>query len=281
MLIQLYYVYDALETALSKNPQIPASLTAFHQQLVRTPAILDDMSYWLGIEEPSQIPPPSPATVDYTNRIQQCCGGGSDDGMALVAHAYTRYMGDLSGGRVLQRVVRRVFGKHAATDFYTFDSIESVKVFKDDYRAALDAVPCDVTKAVAEANLAFVLNMRLFEELDVWARVPGATVRPWDVEQLERERVASMAAAAVAQQNGAAATANANECPFIQKKQQKKQQEQQSPTKKTAGRCPWPFILLHDPVAAMADWQSWAVLGLLACYLWSLMVSSSQSSATS
>ena len=52
--------------------------------------------------------------------------------------------------------------------------------FKDEYRAALDALEltdAQITKLVAEANVAFLLNMRLFEELDVMANVPGACRR--------------------------------------------------------------------------------------------------------
>ena len=65
-------------------------------------------------------------------------------------------------------------------DFYEFEHVESAKLFKDRYRNALDELhltPTQVSKLVAEANVAFVLNMRLFEELDVMANIPGASIR--------------------------------------------------------------------------------------------------------
>jgi hypothetical protein len=91
----------------------------------------------------------------------------------LVAHAYTRYLGDLSGGQVLKRVAIKAMGlpdDGAGTEFYEFHSIPNATTFKDDYRRRLDETAVDTATAdriVAEANLAFVLNMRVFEELDV------------------------------------------------------------------------------------------------------------------
>ena len=38
---------------------------------------------------------------------------------------------------------------------------------------------------------------------------------------------------------------------------------------KNHGRCPWPFVLAHNPVAALQDWQTWALLGLILCCVWS------------
>merc|ERR1712038_1927171 len=70
--------------------------------------------------------------------------------------------------------------------------------FKDRYRTALDELPLPVKddvcgeeekevkkkevmeRIVAEANVAFVLNMRLFEELDVMGGIPDSKVRPLD-----------------------------------------------------------------------------------------------------
>jgi len=36
-------------------------------------------------------------------------------------------------------------------------------------------------------------------------------------------------------------------------------------------RCPWPFVFFHDPQTGMKDYQTWIVLGLLLCYIWSFL----------
>ena len=35
------------------------------------------------------------------------------------------------------------------------------------------------------------------------------------------------------------------------------------------GRCPWPFIFFHDAGTGMRDWQTWFVVGLAVCWIWS------------
>ena len=67
--------------------------------------------------------------------------------------------------------------------FYQFDEIASAKVFKDDYRRALDELSLredEIERLVAEANVAFVLNMRIFEELDVLNGIAGAQVQDYE-----------------------------------------------------------------------------------------------------
>merc|ERR1711957_1127365 len=65
--------------------------------------------------------------------------------------------------------------------FYDFPLLRgSVIAFKDRYRQALNDLEFDddiVEAVVQEANVAFLLNMRLFEELDVIGSVPQAKVR--------------------------------------------------------------------------------------------------------
>ena len=40
-----------------------------------------------------------------------------------------------------------------------------------------------------------------------------------------------------------------------------------------SGRCPWPFILLHDPSTGMRCWQTWLVLGLFVSWAYSEFLS--------
>lgn len=136
--------------------------------------------------------------------------------------------------------------------FYEFDQIASAKLFKDQFRAAMDALqlpPSDVDRLVHEANIAFLLNMRIFEVLDVKANVPGASVRSLEeVLAFEPSRTGS------------------NECPFAKPSTGGGDGKMANATKK--GRCPWPFVFLHDPAAALRDWQTWALLGVLLSMVW-------------
>lgn len=88
----------------------------------------------------------------------------------LVAHAYVRYMGDLSGGQILCRMVAEALGPEsdAGVKFYQFEGSDSPTQLAHRFRAGLDSVPApeSARKAlVAEANFSFHLHIQLFEEL--------------------------------------------------------------------------------------------------------------------
>jgi charged multivesicular body protein 5 len=44
---------------------------------------------------------------------------------------------------------------------------------------------------------------------------------------------------------------------------------EQKTTTDRDGRCPWPFVFFHDPAMGMRDWQTWFVIGLVLCWVWS------------
>jgi heme oxygenase (biliverdin-producing, ferredoxin) len=112
----------------------------------------------------------------------------------LVGHLYTRYLGDLSGGQILGRIAARALGVDTTgkgVAFYRFDRITDMTAFKALYRERLDALPIDEKTAdaiVAEALLAFRLNLLLFEELEgtlqaalgsvLWTKLTGKGAMP-------------------------------------------------------------------------------------------------------
>ncbi|MBK0296324.1 biliverdin-producing heme oxygenase, partial [Bacillus sp. S34] len=58
----------------------------------------------------------------------------------FVAHHYTRYLGDLSGGQMIGRMLAEQFGFETnGILFYIFDQVADPSAFKDTYRAQLDA----------------------------------------------------------------------------------------------------------------------------------------------
>ena len=84
-----------------------------------------------------------------------------------MAHHYTRYLGDLSGGQAIGKILDRTFSLGGAgLAMYRFPM--RAKPFKDRYRARLDALHLDadaVRRAVNEVKVAFGLNQAVFDEL--------------------------------------------------------------------------------------------------------------------
>jgi heme oxygenase len=89
----------------------------------------------------------------------------------LIAHSYTRYIGDLSGGQILKKIAQQGMNlsEGQGTAFYEFNDIPDEKAFKRNYREVLDGLPIDEATAdqiVDEANATFGMNMKLFQELE-------------------------------------------------------------------------------------------------------------------
>ncbi len=125
------------------------------------------MKFYYGEDWQSHLTP-SQAAQNYINRIREL---SNTDPVLLLGHAYTRYMGDLSGGQMLQKLVQSALNLsgYQGTSFYNFSQIPDKIAFKEKYRKALNSLSIDdVTqeKIVAEANNAFELNMQMARELE-------------------------------------------------------------------------------------------------------------------
>ncbi|MFZ4858888.1 MAG: biliverdin-producing heme oxygenase [Desulfuromonadaceae bacterium] len=163
----LYFVYSAMEEAMEKNRNNVFIKPIYFPELNRRENLEKDLEYYYGSEWRSAIIL-SEATKLYVERIQLVSVQRPE---LLVAHAYTRYLGDLSGGQLLKKIAQRALnlsdGRGLA--FYEFDRVADEQEFKQNYKKALDSLPLDSSVAdqiVAEANVSFTMNMKMFQELE-------------------------------------------------------------------------------------------------------------------
>jgi heme oxygenase len=158
-LLRLRVVYGALERAVRVRRHDPLVAAVYDPALERLPAIEADLEHWMPAA-PREVD--SPAAQAYRDRITDISWGG-----ALLAHHYTRYLGDLTGGRAIGKVLDRRFGLGGAgLALYEFPM--RPKPYKDSYRARLDALSLDLDEincAVDEVKVAFGLNQTLLDEL--------------------------------------------------------------------------------------------------------------------
>ena len=166
LVAQHYFVYEALEAAGAVFAGDPVAAPFITDQLTRLPALESDLSFLLGDSWRDAIAPLA-TTSRYVDRIhdivsQRWAGG-------FVAHHYTRYLGDLSGGQVIRKIMQRQFGFETnGVGFYLFDQIASPKQFKETYRDQLDAVDWDADereRVIDEVLAAYKLNTELFDDL--------------------------------------------------------------------------------------------------------------------
>ncbi|MDV3123338.1 biliverdin-producing heme oxygenase [Mycobacterium sp. 21AC1] len=158
-LLRLRVVYAALEDAVRAHRNDPSVAAVYDPELERLATIDADLDHWApGVSRAVD----SPAAEAYRDRITGLSWGG-----ALVAHHYTRYLGDLSGGQAIGRILDRTFGLDGAgLSFYEFPM--RAKPYKDAYRARLDGLDLErdeIDRTVDEVRCAFSLNQQLFDEL--------------------------------------------------------------------------------------------------------------------
>ena len=144
----------------------PVAAVFISDKLTRLPALEADLEFLVGPDWREQIVP-LPTTARYVARINQV---GATWAGGFVAHHYTRYLGDLSGGLFIGRLMQRRFGFETnGIGFYLFDDIADPKAFKEVYREQLDAVPWDDAekeRVIDEVLLAYRFNTELFEDLE-------------------------------------------------------------------------------------------------------------------
>lgn len=161
---QQFFVYSALEAIADDVRTLPQGSALLFDELTRTPSIARDLEHLVGPDWRA-IVMPLPATVRYVEALE----ASATSLPRYAAHAYTRYLGDLSGGQIIKRMLERHYGLGPeGITFYSFEEIPKSKPFKDVYRERLDGLELDeeqLAEAVAEAKGAFRLNQDLFADL--------------------------------------------------------------------------------------------------------------------
>ncbi|MGW2744682.1 biliverdin-producing heme oxygenase [Streptomyces sp. NPDC001450] len=164
---QLWFVYEALESAAERLAADPVAGPFVRPELFRLAALERDLAHLRGSGWRAGLSA-LPATRAYADRVRECAEhwpGG------YLAHHYTRYLGDLSGGQIIRDRAEKAWGfarKGDGVRFYVFEGIPSPAAFKRDYRDLLDGVAADdleKQRIVAECKKAFALNTAVFRAL--------------------------------------------------------------------------------------------------------------------
>lgn len=162
----LYFVYKAMEKAFDEATD-PSVRALDYPMLRRVAALEQDMAFFYGDDWRTTVVP-TPATKAYVARVEQVAAEAPH---LLVAHMYTRYLGDLFGGQMMGGMARRSLdlAEGQGTAFYAFDDIPAVKPFIESWYLQLNALELDEAQRAAivdEGNLVFALNIDIFEELE-------------------------------------------------------------------------------------------------------------------
>jgi heme oxygenase len=164
LLHDLAALYGALEAALARHASHPWLALVIDRALFRSEALRRDLQALA----PAARVALSPATAAYVTRLRWI---DQHDPGRLLAHAYVRYLGDLSGGQVVQRIVARALKltPPAGLHFYDFGDAPTVAARAQAFRRGLAALRLDadaVQALTAEAQWSFAQHAQMFSELD-------------------------------------------------------------------------------------------------------------------
>lgn len=174
MLRGLHEIYVALEAALARHAGLDLLLAARAPGLARTAALAADLDQLHGQAWRRELAS-LPAADAYAARLRELA---DSEPPRLLAHAYVRYLGDLSGGQALARVLKAAYALPGAdgTRFYDFGDAATTTALAQGIRTALaqvDAAHPACAAIVDEAQRAFERHRVLFDELQAAAARQG------------------------------------------------------------------------------------------------------------
>ncbi|MBF6191382.1 biliverdin-producing heme oxygenase [Nocardia sp. CDC186] len=164
---QLWFIYRALEQRWATLADDPVAGPFIRPELARTAELERDLTHLLGPGWRTGLEP-LPATAAYAERIDECA---REWPAGYIAHHYTRYLGDLSGGQVIRGTAEKLWNLPHRGDgvrFYVFDGVGNPAAFKREYRGLLDQLDLDDLerrRVLDEGKRAFAMNTAVFEEL--------------------------------------------------------------------------------------------------------------------
>jgi heme oxygenase len=164
---QLWFVYRALEDGARALADDPVAGPFLRPELFRLAALERDLDHLLAPGWRSRAVA-LPATARYAARVTQVARSWP---AGYVAHHYTRYLGDLSGGQLIRDIAEKTWGFQRKGDgvrFYVFEDIANPAAFKREYRKLLDGLAVEGQerqRVVDECGEAFALNTGVFAAL--------------------------------------------------------------------------------------------------------------------
>ena len=165
-LYNLEKMYAAIENALDQNEQNEVVKPFLTKELYRSKLIIQDLESLLGEKltamKPLASTEASVARIEFLAKTQP---------HLVVAHAYTRFLADLFGGRMFFSLLSSTYKiKEEALNYYQFPDITDLKEYVMKYHTLLVNMKLSEDQQVEfinEINNAYIYNLAISNELDV------------------------------------------------------------------------------------------------------------------
>ena len=161
LVAQMLPVYEALEARAEELKGDPIGGPVVFPELNRAQALREDLEFYFGPDGAGDVEI-LPIAREYADRIK------NSTPIQFVAHHYTRYLADLSGGLMIFEALKRNFGREEdGLRYYIFPGIDANE-FKEQYRDVLDGLPLDATQkwdVIEESLVAYEYNVDIANQL--------------------------------------------------------------------------------------------------------------------
>lgn len=166
-LFNLYEVYKTIEFNLEKYSDNEIVKEFAIKEVYRSEQIYRDLRFLLGEKVKSMKMLAS--TKAYIERINEL---GRENPELLVAHAYTRYLADLFGGRTIYAMLKEAYKiEEDGLNYYVYDSLdegESMRAFIMNYHNKLNNINLNEKlkeKFIDEVSNSYIYNIAISNEL--------------------------------------------------------------------------------------------------------------------
>lgn len=182
LLLSLEPVYEAMEEEFRAHADEPSVALFDHRRLDRHARIVHDLA---GLGQRARSRPLPPEVDAYVEAVREAAVRPQ----RLLAHHYTRYLGDMAGGQIIATMLSRYYDlPPEVLTFYDFADLGDLVHYRRRYKDLLDLVPwteAERAEFIAESQRVFHHNSGLFAALG--ARVSGSIVaRPGGFFSSER-----------------------------------------------------------------------------------------------
>ena len=168
LLKYLQPIYSSLEASLYIHRRSPVFEGLELAAILRSGPLRADVDFFEGRLGDSVELPNGGMCFEYAARLEELARQSPE---LLIAHVYTRYLGDLSGGQMIGKAVRKALNLTGedGTQFYIFKEIEHTGLYKRRFRQWMDSLlfTDSMKRAICDETVeAFRLNHMLADE--VW-----------------------------------------------------------------------------------------------------------------
>lgn len=167
LLAQTWAIYREIEALAPTVADHPVAGVFVRPEVARTECVERDLTYYCGPDWRDEIAI-LPITDEYVARIRHV---STADPTYWIAHGYTRYLAELSGGLEIDKAITAAYGlQQDGRWLYTFDLGEGIdpKTWKNAYRQLLNLLDLDISTKLAlieEALVAYEFTIAVNDEL--------------------------------------------------------------------------------------------------------------------